>query len=362
MSQQSVKVCYVLAYKYPNYVRTSVILGALKLAKGVELYTAINTNPSVVRYLQTTVRLIKQRIINHPDIYIFGFRSHETFWIFRLITIGRPVIFDEFINMQQSLVGEKKILKKDSIFSKLSYQYVRLMHKSVRLILADTNLHAESSSKTYGTPIKKYRTLYVGTDEATFKPLKANKNKQGKFSVFFYGNIEALHGVKHILESAKNLRESGIEFVIVGGKGSRKTVSYISNYINDNHLDNVKYLEWVPFAKLPDYISNADVCLGGPFGATPQAKKVITGKTFQFLAMGRPTIVGKIDEEIGFVDRKNCLLVEQGSTDKLTSAIKWAFDNQQKLSIIGDGARKLYQDKFSVSEASKMLGDMVTRL
>ncbi len=362
MTNKPVKVCYVLSYKYPNYVRTSVILGALKLAKGVELYTAMNSSSSVMRYLQTTLRLIKQRIINHPDIYVFGFRSHESFWIFRLITIGRPVIFDEFINMQQSLVGEKKILKKDSIFSKLAYEYVRLIHKSVRLILADTNLHAESSSKTYGTSIKKYRTLYVGTDEATFKPLKTSKNKHGKFSVFFYGNIEALHGVKHILESAKNLRESDIEFVIVGGKGSRKTISYVSDYIKNNQLDNVKYLQWVPFARLPDYISNADVCLGGPFGATPQAKKVITGKTFQFLAMGRPTIIGKIDEEIGFVDRKNCLLVEQGSTEKLTSAIRWAFDNQQKLNTIGEGARKLYTDKFSAAEASKILEDIVTRL
>ncbi len=362
MTNKPVKVCYVLSYKYPNYVRTSVILGALKLAKGVELYTAVNSSPSAIRYLQTTLRLIKQRITNHPDVYIFGFRSHEIFWIFRLITIGRPVIFDEFINMQQSLVGEKKILKKDSIFSKLAYEYVRLIHKSVSLILADTNLHAESSSKTYRTSIKKYRTLYVGTDEETFKPSKTKINKQGRFSVFFYGNIEALHGVKHILESAKNLKERDIEFVIVGGKGSRKTVSYISNYIKDNRLDNVKYLQWVPFDKLPEYIGKADVCLGGPFGATPQAKKVITGKTFQFLAMGRPTIVGKIEEEIGFIDRKNCLLVEQGSTDKLTSAIKWAFDNQQKLSTIGEGARKLYQDKFSVAEASIILEDIVTGL
>ena len=27
--------------------------------------------------------------------------------------------------------------------------------------------------------------------------------------------------------------------------------------------------------------------------------------------MGRPTVIGKIDEDVGFMDKKNCLLVEQ---------------------------------------------------
>lgn len=362
MNQKPTKVCYVLAYKYPNYVRTAALVDGLEHAQGIEVYTAINSTASVFRYLQTSLRLIKQRIVHRPDVYIFGFRSHESFWIFRLLTIGRPVIFDEFINMQQSLVSEKNIIKKDSFLSKLAYYYVRAIHRCTRVILTDTNLHAKSSSKTYKTPINKYKAIYVGTNEKVFKQPPTLRKKTGIFTVFFYGNIEALHGIDHILKAAEQLQDVDIKFVIVGGKGSPKTIGYISNYIKTNQIKNIEYIEWLPFSDLPKYINAADVCLGGPFGGTAQARSVITGKTFQFLASGAATIVGKIHEEVGFRDKQNCLLVEQDSTDSLTDAIEWAYKHRELLPAMGASAAALYKENFSVEQVSKKLETIIKSL
>ncbi len=355
------KVGYVLAYYEPDYIRTRALVNALKHIPKVELHTAINSNRSILRYLQTAYRLVVMRIRQHPDLYLFGFRSHESYWLFRALTFPKPVIFDEFINMHTALTKEKKKIKESSLVAKLARAYVRMIHKSARKILTDTQLHAQSSSRTYGTPKNKYGIIYVGTDESVFFPQRklSKSRSKGKLEVFFYGNIQALHGIDVILEAAKILRQDGIHFTIIGGKGSPATIKSIRSKIKLDGLDNVSYTEWADFSSLPGLIGVSDVCLGGPFGATEQAKSVITGKTFQFLAMAKPTVVGDIDEDAGFVDRQNCLIVKQGSADALARKLRWAVDHKQELPSIGTAGYDLYKSRFSSEALSHALADII---
>ena len=125
--------------------------------------------------------------------------------------------------------------------------------------------------------------------------------------------------------------------------------------MNDLNLQNVIHEEWIEYDQLPQMISACDVCLGGPFGNTGQANRVITGKTFQFLAMGKPTIIGKITNDYGFEDKLNCLLVDQGNENQLAAGILWCFENQDKLSTIGQNACALYKNNFSVETIKKDL-------
>jgi len=113
-------------------------------------------------------------------------------------------------------------------------------------------------------------------------------------------------------------------------------------------LHNVIHHSWVNLEELPRWIARADVCLGGPFGNTGQARRVVTGKTYQFLAMAKPTVVGKIDEDNGFRDKENCLLVPQGDGQALAEAIAWALANRERLKDMGKKARNLYLERFSI--------------
>jgi glycosyltransferase involved in cell wall biosynthesis len=109
-------------------------------------------------------------------------------------------------------------------------------------------------------------------------------------------------------------------------------------------------------------IPEADLCLGGPFGNTEQARRVITGKTSQCLALGKPTIIGKIDEDIGFVDKQNCLLVPQGNPQALAQAIQWAFDKRHQLSKIGEQGRSIYSERLSVNVIRQLLSQALSDL
>ena len=106
-------------------------------------------------------------------------------------------------------------------------------------------------------------------------------------------------------------------------------------------------------------IPNADICLGGPFGNTDQARRVITGKTSQCLALGKPLIIGEIDEKHGFVDKQDCLLVPQGNPEALVEALRWAYSHREQLALIGEQGRAIYAEKLSIKVIGNLLGKAI---
>jgi len=345
----------------PDYIRTRVLLKSLDKLDHTSTTRIINKHVNFLRYFEVILKLIKMRIFIRPDIYILGFRGHEIYWLVRLITLGKPIIFDEFINVHDWLIENNKLSEKNLI-SKIAFYYVRAVLKSAKLVLTDTILGAESSSKTYGISIEKYRTIYVGEDEDLFKTTNTLKplNMTGvPLEVFFYGNMAPLHGVEYILNAAVSLKEEPVHFRIIGGKGKPEIIRKINDKILNNQLDNVTYETWVDFDKLTDIIRKSDLCLGGPFGGTSQAKRVITGKTFQFLASSKATVIGKINEDIELVNHENCIIAEQASTDSLVEAISWAMNNRKKLGGIGKNGRELFDKKFATDVVALQLKRIV---
>ena len=91
------------------------------------------------------------------------------------------------------------------------------------------------------------------------------------------------------------------------------------------------------------------------YGGTPQARRVITGKTFQFLAQGKPTVIGRVDEPLPFSDRRNCLLVEQSDAESLAAAFEWALEHRDRLPDIGLEGQRLFEEHFSTNALARQL-------
>jgi len=357
---RKIKVCYVLSYHQPNYVRSLALLGLLRANNQFEVFEARNKTKGLLRYAQTILQLILCRIKYRPDVYILGFRGYEIFLPVRILTIGKPLIYDEFINLYDWFVLEHKKIKSDSFTARLIMWYSRLTLKLSDSVVTDTSLNAEFSSRVHGLERTKFTHIYVGTDEATFTP--GNKKTPTKnLEVLFYGNMLPLHGVEHMLDAMRQLQDKPVHFTIIGGKKT-KYETVIHQFLNEHNLSNVTYKNWVPYHDLPTYIGAADLCLGGPFGGTSQASKVITGKTFQFLAMAKPVLIGHIDEEVGFVDGKNCLKISQASEKQLREKIVWAIQHRGELEQIGLGGKRLYDEKFSKQAQHQKLTDIIAKV
>ncbi len=353
------RVCYILSYRAPDYIRTRSILAALRDMNGIDLEIVINQNKGISRYLETLKKLINLDQKKKQDIFILGFRGHEIYWPTRWIIGKRPIIFDAMMSPYSALSEENK----SGIIGRILSTPWKAIETSIlhntEIVLTDTNLHANHLSETFSIPLHKIHSIPVG---ATPPPNRKNAKLQaGEFSALFYGSFLPLHGITTIIEAASLLRNIPIRFDFVGG--SPKQARNLHALCKTNSITRYTHQKWIPYDQLLyETIPQASVCLGGPFGATPQAHRVVTGKTSQCLALGKATIIGRIREDYGFIDRENCLLVEQGNAKSLAETLEWCFLNQRKLSDIGMAGKSLYEKNLSITTIKNKLITILEKL
>jgi glycosyltransferase involved in cell wall biosynthesis len=258
-----------------------------------------------------------------------------------------------------SLINETRRFEKHSLIAKLIFHYEKNILLACNLVLTDTELHKNYFKELFYLESQKIVAIPVGADEELFFPPESLPitQKSIPFEVLYYGSFLPLHGIDIILKAALALLDYPIHFTLIGG--NRVDLSNFHRKIVEHNLNNVNHISWVEFDDLPHYIGRADLGLGGPFGNTGQARRVITGKTFQFLAMSKPVIVGEIDEDFGFNDKVNCLIIPQQDEKSLAQAILWAFQNQSKLGWIGQQGYDLYQSRYTVKKISDILSGIL---
>jgi len=352
------KVCYVLSYRDPHYIRTRTIVNALSMINEVEIHKAINKSRiNIIRYIETIVKLILIIIKKRPDCYIIGFRGHEIFWPVRLLAHGKKIIYDLMMSPYDSIVNERMYITKGSVLDSILYKYENLVLHNSDVIITDTESHRLYFIGLHKLPEDCVIAIPVSTDERlflkNFEREECSKYCEKIFSVLFYGSFLPLHGMHVIINAARRVSDKPIEFMLVGG-GIK-----VEKILKKMNLKNVRHIPWVKFNELPRLIENADLCLGGPFGNTGQAKRIITGKTFQILAMGKPIVVGMNAEHNGFIDKINSFVVNQQNSEDLANAILWAFENQKILKDIGKKGQMLYKQKYSTEKVVNDLRDII---
>ncbi len=117
----------------------------------------------------------------------------------------------------------------------------------------------------------------------------------------------------------------------------------------------------MPYTELATYITQADVCLGGPFGGTVQSQYVIGGKTYQFMSSGKPVILGKNEESHLWTDKLDALIVDQANAEQLANAIIWAKEHPADMKKIAIAGKRLYDQKLSNKVLVRQLRTLLAR-
>lgn len=355
------QIAVVTCYHDPDYVRARSLRAAVKAQTGVKLITVKNTHSGLRRYPETLWRMLKVKWRDKPATFLITFRGQEILPFVLLIAGRTPVWFDEFIvpNAYAKHEKHRKTLKKRliTILIQLSNPLYRFCLRRCKAILSDTPSHAELGAKMNQVNFRKYLPVPVSTDEHLFRP-RAVAKKAKPLQIFYYTtNMQPLHGIPYVLEAAERLKDDErLQFVLVGGKKPMKTAVEAATARGAR----ITYHSWIPFDELPSVMHASSLCLGGPFGGTPQAQHVITGKTYQSIACGVPTIVGNNLDVAGyFKDRVNALVIPQQSAEALAEACTWAADHPSELQQIGEKGRALYERHFSNKAIAQLLTPLI---
>lgn len=306
-----------MAGREPTYVRNALMLKCLEQI-GVGILDCSDSRPGYPGRLLAVLRKFAARKKEAFDAVFVGFFGQPLVPVVWHST-DRPIILDAFLSGYDTICFERKIFRPGSPVGRFFRWLDRYACEKSALVLLDTNAQIDYFTRTFALPREKFRRVLVGADESIFFPRPVDKS-DGKFRIFYCCSFLPLHGARYVVEAAAALAgHLELEF-LVAGRGPE--LGRVRALARDRRADNIRFLDWLPYGELPAEIAKADICLGGHFSDFDKAKRVIAGKSFQFIAMKKPVIVGDCpgNREL-FCDRSNALFVRMADAGALAGAI-----------------------------------------
>jgi glycosyltransferase involved in cell wall biosynthesis len=208
-------------------------------------------------------------------------------WLFaRLRRV--PVVWDAFLSLHDTVVDDRALVPPRHPLARLLFAWEWLAARAASRVLLDTRAHAGAFASAFGLPPERVAAVFVGVEPELFPPIPSHPRGAGDESIriLFYGQLIPLHGVETILSAARMAREEPFDWVLIG-QGQEE--ERMRRMLDEEPLERLRWIPWVPYEELARWIGDADVCLG-IFGASGKAARVIPNKVFQAVAAGRPLV------------------------------------------------------------------------
>lgn len=216
------------------------------------------------------------------DLVLVAFPGHLVVPLARLL-FGRRIVFDAFLSLYDSNVNDRKVHSPRSVRAFLDWASDWSSARLAGVVLLDTHAHIEYFVRTFGVRREKCLRVFVGTDDRVFAPRAVQPRED---IVHFHGAFIPLQGIGHILEAAHLLRGEPIRFNLIGRGQEYPAMRRRAEQLE---LANVRFIDPVPYERLPEHIACARICLG-IFGGGEKAARVIPNKVYECLALGKPVI------------------------------------------------------------------------
>ncbi len=332
-----------LAGRETEYARNQVMLAAFRRFAEVETVAAARKpvtllGNSAIIAARAAPLLLRERY----DLVFVGFYGHL---ILRAIAplVRSPLLFDAFVSTYDTLCFDRRIYAPDSPMGRAAFALDRATARRADHVLLDTAQHVEYFVETFGLPRAKFSAVPVGCSDEIFGPVPM-PSPQGladrPLEILYYSTFLPLHGIDIILEAAARLRDQPIRFRLIGDGPALGAMQALAAQLE---LSNVRFEPPVPPFDLAEAIVRADLCLGGHFYAGGKAGRVIPGKIYQMLAVGRPVIAADApgNRELLTHD-ENAYLVPPADPDALANAIRTLVDDPARRHALARAGRARY--------------------
>jgi glycosyltransferase involved in cell wall biosynthesis len=238
----------------------------------------------LLRYPELAWRLLRAP---RPDVLLISYPGLVD--VFVALAIARmrriPIAWDVFLSLYDTICEDRRLVAPTSLAGKLLKATEKAAMRAADVIFMDTHAHARRIEHLFGLGDGRCGSVWVGAETEHFSPSPPmSRTDDRPLRVLFYGQFIPLHGVDTIIQAARLLRNEPIEWQVIG-RG--QVAPRIRAMLTEEPLPKLRWLEWVEYRQLKQFIAEADLCLG-IFGTSEKAASVIPNKVFQIVAAGRP--------------------------------------------------------------------------
>jgi glycosyltransferase involved in cell wall biosynthesis len=327
-----------------TYQRNDVLLRAFQRLGEVHVFAPKSKPRSlVIASLILGFRSLKALLFNPYDVIFVGFYGHLLMLPVGVIAHWRkiPILFDAFVSNYDTLVDDRQVITERSIFARLAMWLDHLAVRMADFVLLDTPQHVDYFCRTFSLSPEGVGSIPVGCNEEIFFSHQKTTQKKDVTGILYYCTYQPLHGAHLVVEAAKALKNENIFFHLIGtGQEFPRVQALAENY----QLANIKFTPFIPLDILRDEIRQADICLGGHFGTSEKAKRVVPGKIYQILAIGRPLIAAKTIANVSLLtDRESAILVPPDNAIALAEAIRNLHHDPTLREKIAEGGQQVYR-------------------
>ena len=210
-------------------------------------------------------------------------------WAIALIR-GRPFILEVRDLWPKVLVEMGQLSEHSPIYRLLSALEIFLYRRAVAIVVMAEGSRTELIAR--GVDASKIAYIPNGADPSDFAPSaprEALRERYGftKFTAIYAGAHGPANGLDLLIDAAGEVRDLSIEIVLVGG-GVEK--AKLESQARQMCLDNVRFMDPVSKAEIPDLLAAADFGLHVLADVELFRSAVSPNKVFDYMASGRPIL------------------------------------------------------------------------
>jgi glycosyltransferase involved in cell wall biosynthesis len=342
-----------------SYTRNDVLLRAFRRLGDVdELGVSRRPKSLLLNSLQVSLQAIPRLLRQDYDLIFVGFYGHLL-----MLAAGPfarcPLLFDAFVSTYDTLIEDRQVNGPGSLLAWSARALDRAACRLASRVLLDTAMHVDYFIEEYQLPAHKFSSCPVGCNEEIFYPRPAVVlNRPAR--VTYYTSYLPLHGVETVVRAAALLRAEPVHFRVIG---TGQTYPAVRSLADGLELDNIEFIQPVPLERLPEEIAAAHICLGGHFGASAKAGRVVPGKIYQLLAMAAPLIATTTPANLALLRHgESAYLVPPDDPSALAQAVLDLLAEDALRQRLAEGGRRLYLEQCSEAIITAQLRQILADL
>ena len=185
---------------------------------------------------------------------------------------------------------------------------------------------------------------------------------QSDFVVLYLGSTGLRRGTETAIHSIKILKNkiNNIKLVLVGKSRDDAKLKKLTE--NLNIKDNVVFEGWQNVTLFPSYILVSDVCIS-PLLRNLHHDTTYANKLFQYMSLGKPTVVSDCPAQREVVEKENCGLVHKADDpNDLADKIEKLYYDKKLSEKLGENGKLAVLSKYNWTETGKDLVNLYETL